>query len=87
MAVPTRHEYQPQVLWAVSVEEPAWDWFVEVSTDSAPVLLFSKHPAKISIKLPETLLRPHSGRSRDGGGSQLVGSQCCARSLSGQVGS
>lgn len=77
MTVPKCHEYRPQVLRAVSVEEPAlvWGrgWFADVSTDSAPVLLFSKHPAKISIKLPEMLLCPRRRHSRDGEGSQLVG--------------
>lgn len=29
------------------------DWFAEVSTDSAPALLFSKHPAMISVKSPD----------------------------------
>lgn len=47
-------------------------WPAEVSTDPAPVQLFSKHPAKISIKLPEVLRCPHRRHNRDREGSQLV---------------
>lgn len=81
MTVPTCREYRPKVLWAVSVEKQLWsgggDWFAEVSTDSAPALLFSKYPAKISIKLPEMLLSsqtPQQGwrRKSAGGGHSAV---------------
>lgn len=45
---------------------------LQVSTDPAPALLFSKHSARISIRLPETLRCPHRRHDRDGEGSQLV---------------
>lgn len=32
----------------------------------------NEYPAKISIKLPETLKFPHRLHNRDGGGSQLI---------------
>jgi hypothetical protein len=47
-------------------------WFAEVSTEPAPAVYSSEHPAKISIKLPETLQCPHTLHNRDGEGSQLV---------------
>lgn len=54
-------------------EGQPWSWGLVCSLHR-PLHLFSNEgAAKISIKLPETLKFPHSVRSKDGEGSQLLG--------------